>query len=551
MLYELFIKNFGIIRDVRVNFGEGFNVLTGETGAGKSIVIDALNVLAGGKVDPVMFSLETFIEGTFDISSNETIKSLLEEGGFPPEDFLVISRDFSSGRGIARVMGRIAPLQFLSRLGDLLIDIHGQYEHQSLLKQPYHLEILDRWGEGIMQQRRKVGELFLKLQRKKREYEEMAGRVREREQLLSLYEFQLKEISEANLIPGEEEELKREALLLSNVEKIYQNLSLAFSILKGKEPSVEDLLGRVEVLIEEVAPYDERLKELLGLIKEAYSLIEEGAGALGSYVSDIEFNPQRLEEVEGRLYLISRLKRKYGGSIEEILAYKDKIARELLSLSEGEERMEDLSREINQLEEELEREAGKLSQMRRECAVSLEEGVLKHLHDLGMEKARFKVEISEKEIDSKGIDRVEFVFSANPGEPLLPLQRIASGGELSRFMLSAKNALREADPVPILVFDEIDQGIGGEMGFILGEKLRQLSRGRQVIVVTHLPQIACFADHHFLVRKMESENYTEVRIEKLSREKRIEELTRMLGGSESASTAYRHAEELLERYGGS
>ena len=536
---------------MRINFGAGFNVLTGETGAGKSIVIDALNALAGGKIDPIMLSQETFIEGTFDISSSPAIKSLLEEAGLPSEDFLIISRDFSGGRGIARVMGRIVPLQFIIRLGDILIDIHGQHEHQSLLKQPYHLELLDSWGSGIIEQRKKVGELFSKLQRRKREYEEISERMKERERLLSLYEFQLKEINEAKLIPGEEEELKKEALLLSNAEKIYQNLSLAFSLLKGKEPSVEDLLGRVEVLIEEVAGYDERLRELLNLIREAYSLIEEGATTLGSYVSDIEFNPQRLEEVESRLYLISRLKQKYGGSIEEILAYRDKIEREMLSLSEGEERLEGLKREIEELEGELEKEARKLSQMRRECASSLEEMVLKHLRDLGMEKARFKVSISEKEMDSKGMDRVEFLFSANPGEPLLPLQRIASGGELSRFMLAAKSALREADPVPILVFDEIDQGVGGEMGFVLGEKLRQLSRGRQVIVVTHLPQIACFADHHFLVRKVESALQTEVKMEKLSREGRVEELTRMLGGSESASTAYRHAEELLERYGNS
>ncbi len=532
-----------------MQFAEGLIALTGETGAGKSIVVDALNALAGGKVDPVMLSSETFIEGTFDISSNQAIKELLEESGFPPEDFLVISREFSGGRGIARVMGRIAPLQFLTRLGDLLIDIHGQHEHQSLLRQSYHLEILDRWGKGIMEQRGKVGELFKDLERKKREYEEMMERKKERERLSSLYEYQLKEINEAKLVPGEEEELKREALLLSNAEKIYQNLSLAYSILKGKEPSVEDLLGRVQLLIEEVALYDERLGELINLIKEAYSLIEEASATLGSYVSDIEFNPQRLEEVEARLYLISRLKQKYGGSIEEILAYREKIERELHSYTEGEERLEELRREVNQLEARLIKEGEILSEMRKECARSLEEMVVKHLRELGMEKARFCVAITEKEMDSKGKDRVEFLFSANPGEALLPLQKIASGGELSRFMLAAKSALREADPVPILVFDEIDQGVGGEMGFVLGEKLRRLSRGRQVIVVTHLPQIACFADHHYLVRKSEREGQTEVRIEKLSREKRVEELTRMLGGSESASTAYRHAEELLERYG--
>lgn len=539
-----------MIRDIKINFGEGLNVLTGETGAGKSIVIDALDVLTGGKVDPIMVSQETLIEGIFDISSLPSIRSLLEETGLPTEDFIFITREFSGGRCIARVMGRIVPLQFLSRLGDLLIDIHGQHEHQSLLKQSYHLDVLDSWGKGIWEQRKRVSQIFSLLQEKKREYEEIEGRKQERERLLSLYEFQLKEINEARLIPGEEEELKREALLLSNAEKIYQNLSLAFAILKSQEPSAEDLIGRAEILIKEASTYDERLGDIISLLEEAYSLIEEVAGALSSYVSDIEFNPQRLDEVEQRLYLISRLKSKYGNSVEEILAYKEKIERELKTLSQSEERLEDLKREINQLETELEKEASVLSLLRREAARSLQQTVLKHLRDLGMEKARFEVSITPKEIDSKGADRVEFLFSANPGEPLFPLQRIASGGELSRFMLSAKSALTEAVPVPIMVFDEIDQGIGGEMGFVLGEKLHQLGQGRQVIVVTHLPQIACFADHHFSVRKIETQQRTEVLVEKLDREGRVKELTRMLGGSESASSAYIHAKELLERYGG-
>jgi len=535
---------------MRVNLGEGLNVLTGETGTGKSIVIDALNALAGGKVDPLMLSGETIIEGAFDISSSPAIRSLLEEANFPPEEFLLITREFGRGKGIARIMGRIVPLQFLNRLGDLLIDIHGQHEHQSLLRQSYHREVLDSWGEGIEEHRKRVASFFSLLQDKKRELEEIESRMQERERLLSLYEFQLKEIQEAKLTPGEEEELKRESLLLSNAEKIYQNLSNAFAFLKGKEPAVEDLLGRAEALIKEASLYDDRLKDLPELLSGAYSLIEETAGALSSYISDIEFNPKRLEEVEERLYLISRLKQKYGGSIEEILSYKEKIEKEKETLTRSEERLEDLRGEINQLEEELGREVSILSEMRREAARSLEEMVLKHLRDLGMEKARFEVSITPKEVDSKGADRVEFLFSANPGEPLHPLQKIASGGELSRFMLAAKSALREVDPVPIMVFDEIDQGIGGETGFVLGEKLRQLGKERQVIVVTHLPQIACFADHHFLVRKIESDYHTEVLIEKLDREGRVEELTRMLGGSESASTAYRHAQELLERYSG-
>lgn len=525
-------------------------MLTGETGAGKSIVIDALNALTGGKVDPVMLSEGTLIEGTFDISSLPSIRELLEEAGFPGEDLLLISREFSGGRGIARIMGRIVPMQFLSRLGDLLIDIHGQHEHQSLLRQSYHLDVLDSWGEGILEQRKKVGQIFNLLQGKRKEYEEMEARSQEKQRLLSLYEFQLKEIEEARLVPGEEEELKREALLLSNAEKIYQNLSLAFGILKSQEPSVEDLLGRAEILIKEASVYDERLRDLLDILQEAYSLVEEIAGALSSYVNDIEFNPKRLEEVEERLYLISRLKKKYGNSIEEILAYKERIEKEMKDLAQSEERLEVLKREISQLEGELEREVSLLSEMRRESARSLEQMVLKHLRDLGMEKARFSVSITPKEVDSKGADRVEFLFSANPGEPLHPLQKIASGGELSRFMLAAKSALREADPVPIMVFDEIDQGIGGETGFVLGEKLRQLARGRQVIVVTHLPQIACFADHHFSVRKIERGERTEVVIEKLDREGRVEELTRMLGGSASATSAYRHAQELLEKYSG-
>ncbi len=548
ILYELYIKDFAIIREMRVNLGEGLNVLTGETGAGKSIVIDALNALTGGDVDPLMLSQETIIEGAFDISSSSSILALLEEKGFSIEDFLIINREFKGGKGIARIMGRMVPLQFLKRLGDLLIDIHGQHEHQSLLRQSYHLDVLDSWGKGTLEQRKKVGRLFSLLQEKRKEYEEIEKRGRERERLLSLYEFQLEEINEARLTPGEEEELKREALLLSNAEKIYQNLSLAYAILKSEEPSVEDLLGRVEVLVKEASIYDDRLKELLNSLQEAYNLVEETAGALSTYVNDIEFNPRKLEEVEERLYLISRLKGKYGGSIEEILAYKEKIKREMETLVQSEERLEDLKKEISQLEGELEKEVARLSEMRRESAQSLEEMVLEHLRDLGMGRARFEVSLMPKELDNKGADKVEFLFSANPGEPLYPLQKIASGGELSRFMLAAKSALREVDPVLIMVFDEIDQGIGGEMGFVLGEKLRQLGKKRQVIVVTHLPQIACFADHHFLVRKIEDDLHTEVVINKLDKQGRVGELTRMLGGNESAATAYRHAQELLEKY---
>lgn len=525
-------------------------MLTGETGAGKSIVIDALNSLAGGKIDPVMFREGTLIEGTFDISSVPQIKEMLEEAGFLAEDFLVITREFSSGRGIARIMGRIVPLQFLSKLGDLLVDIHGQHEHQSLLRQSYHLEVLDRWGKGILEQRAKVSKLYSQLQDKRKEYEEISERMREKEKLLSLYEYQLKEIKEANLIPGEEEELKKESLILSNAEKIYQNLSLAFALLKGKEPSVEDLLGRVEVLIEEASAYDEKLKEWLQSLRSAYSIVDEVASLLSSYVSDIEFNPQRLEEIEERLYLISRLKKKYGNSIGEILAYRDKIEKEMEALSQSEEKIESLEKEISALEKELEKEVSILSELRKKSAHSLQEMVLKHLRELGMEKAKFEVSITPKEIDSKGADRVEFLFSANPGEPLHPLHKIASGGELSRFMLSAKSALREADPVPIMVFDEIDQGIGGEMGFVLGEKLKRLSKGRQVIVVTHLPQIACFANHHFRVKKLGDDYHTEVVIEKLEGDDRVMELARMLGGSDSTSVVQRHAKELLEKYGG-
>lgn len=550
MLREIYIKNFAILKEVRVPFGEGFNVLTGETGAGKSIVVDALNALVGGKVDPVMLSEEeTIIEGVLELPPSSPAYAFLEEMGFSVEDIVTITRHFSKGRSSARIMGRMVPLQLLSELGSLLVDIHGQHQHQMLLNPLSHLEMLDKWDKKVWQQREKVGFLFSELTKRRKRYKELEEKARERERLLSLYDFQIKEIKEANPYPGEEEELQKEALFLSNVERIFQNLSLALSLLKEGEPSAKDLIGKAGRLLEEVAPFDEEIRNASTALKDVSSLLEEVSHSLSLILARTDFDPHRLEEVQSRLYLLSQLKKKYGSTIEEVLAYKEKLERERELLLESGEVLEELEGEIKELEGELEREARVLSQMRQEVAGVLERTVVSHLRDLGMEKANFKVAFYPKGVDGKGMEEVEFLFTANPGEPLHPLHKVASGGELSRFMLAMKSALREVDPLPILVFDEIDQGVSGRLGFALGEKLLELSEGKQVIVVTHLPQIACFAEHHLLVRKVERNGGVDVEIKPLSEEERVEELARMLGGVESTTVARQHAFELLERFG--
>ncbi len=565
MLTELLIKNLAIIDEVQVPFREGFNVLTGETGAGKSIIIHALNFLVGGKsdIDLIRTGSETMlVEAIFDLSRCNQVKDILEEIGFEPEDETVIlSRELSrAGKSKCRVNGRAATVTVLKQIGKALVDIHGQHEHQSLLDPSSHLRFLDSFGgNDLAVLKERYSQLYRQLVQLERELAELQQSERDRVQRLDLLRYQAEEIDRANLREGEEEELVQERKILVNAERIVERLNLVVQRLTNDGGTL-DTLGDAIQALKEVSNLDPQLGELCSVLLQAFDSIQEVGFELDRYASRVEFDPERLEEVESRLNLIKRLKRKYGDNISAILEYRLRIESELRKLETSEERLEVLQRERERLRGELAQAAQALSQARQEIARQLERTVQNHLKALMMERARFKIAI-DRILDPNGlrlpdgnfafgkdgIDQVEFLIATNPGEPMKPLAKIASGGEISRTMLALKASLQRTHEIPVLVFDEIDVGIGGRTAEAVGEKLREVSRYAQVLCVTHLPQIAALADWHLQVDKLVEGKRTKVIVTPLQHEEKVRELARMLSGKQITTASLQHAQELLER----
>jgi len=567
MLTELLIRNLAIIDEVQVPFQPGFNVLTGETGAGKSIIIHAINFLVGGKgdIDLIRTGAETLlVEAVFDLTNCPQVKTVLEEVGIETEDgTLILSRELSrAGKSRCRINGRAATIAMLKQIGKSLIDIHGQHEHQSLLDPTNHLRFLDAFGgEELTALKERYYSLYRQLMQVERELTELQQSERERMQRLDLLRYQAEEIDRANLREGEEEDLLQERQLLVNAERISERVSYAVRCLTG-ERGVLDSLGEAMQSLKEIASLDPNLQSWHDALSQAFDTIQEVGFELERYASRIEFDPERLEEVESRLDLLKRLKRKYGDSISAILQYRQQIEQELQRLETSEERLETLQREREQLRKELAETAKALSEVRQEIARQLERTVQNHLKALMMERARFKVAIDRLPdpnglqlpegtfaFNRDGIDQVEFLISTNPGEPLKPLAKIASGGEISRTMLALKASLQRTHEIPILVFDEIDVGIGGKTAEAVGEKLREVSRYAQVLCVTHLPQIAALADWHLQVEKITEGKRTRVIVTPLEYDERVKELARMLSGKQITQASLQHAQELLQRIG--
>ncbi|MFA0742886.1 MAG: hypothetical protein DFNUSKGM_003019 [Candidatus Fervidibacter sacchari] len=565
MLTELLIRNLAIIDEVQVPFQPGFNVLTGETGAGKSIIIHAINFLVGGRgdIDLIRTGAETLlVEAVFDLTNCPQVKTVLEEVGIETEDdTLILSRELSrAGKSRCRINGRAATIAMLKQIGKSLIDIHGQHEHQSLLDPTNHLCFLDAFGgEELAALKERYYSLYRQLMQVERELAELQQSERERMQRLDLLRYQAEEIDRANLREGEEEDLLQERQLLVNAERISERVSYAVRCLTG-ERGVLDSLGEAMQSLKEIASLDPNLQSWHDALSQAFDTIQEVGFELERYASRIEFDPERLEEVESRLDLLKRLKRKYGDSISAILQYRQQIEQELQRLETSEERLETLQREREQLRKELAETAMALSEARQEIARQLERTVQNHLKALMMERARFKVAIDRLPdpnglqlpegtfaFGRDGVDQVEFLISTNPGEPLKPLAKIASGGEISRTMLALKASLQRTHEIPVLVFDEIDVGIGGKTAEAVGEKLREVSRYAQVLCVTHLPQIAALADWHLQVEKITEGKRTRVIVTPLEYEERVKELARMLSGRQITQASLQHAQELLQR----
>ncbi len=556
MLAELTIKNFAIIDNLHLAFTAGFSTLTGETGAGKSIIIDAVSLLLGGRASAEAIRAgekAAFVEGVFRLSAGlqNQINPILQREGLDDNggaaDTLVLGREVrATGRNFCRVNGRTVNLGLLAEIAAPLIDIHGQHQHLSLLQVKMHRAFLDRFG-GLDSLRQAVRQQFKTLQVVRRELRALQQDAQQIARRIDQLKFQMEEIEAAALRPGEEDDLAVERTRQANAERLSQLSNEACQLLVeaiDNQPAAADLLGQIVRLLHDLRRIDDSVAPLADLAETIGYQIEDLSGLLRAYGEEIEFNPNRLQEIEERLGLIYSLKRKYGDSIAEILAFGDRARTELDSISHAEDRIEALQAEEETLRHSLGRLAAGLSEKRRAAGDKLAHGVEVELQELGMAQTRFHVQLERAPhptgvyvkaetfaCDETGLDRVEFLIAPNPGEPLKPMIKIASGGETSRLMLALKTVLAQADETPTLIFDEIDQGIGGRIGGVVGRKLWGLAHqaGHQVLCITHLPQIAAFGDTHYHVKKHIENKRTTTDIALMANGARVDELAQMLG----------------------
>jgi len=547
MLEELHIVNFAIIQDLEIRFSEGLMIFTGETGAGKSIILDAINVLVGGKVDPTMVrdgAERASLEAAFVIPAETKIEIeeiLKREELFEDSRTVTLVREIRvEGRAIARVNGRSVNVGLLKELGTYLVDIHGQSEHLSLLDVRSHLGLLDRYAT-VDEELAAYKEEYHRLQGVRKELKELRELEQESSRRIELLSFQAQEIEAAHLKEGEDIELEQERSRLANAEALSSSAQQAIVLLDESGPdgsSAADLLGQAQQLVNTLVRTDSSQQSLAEQLQLLNEQVTDLSANLRDYLERIEYNPRRLEQVEERLDMLHQLKRKYGGSIPAITQYGMDARRQLETIANASDRIAELQEQETALLETARQKAGLLSQKRKDAAVDLCLQVEQELADLSMKGARFEVDFGQGDetvFTATGTDSVEFLISPNPGEGVKPLVKIASGGETSRLMLALKNVLAKADFVPTLIFDEIDQGIGGRVGFVVGEKLWNLGKSHQVMCVTHLPQLAAFGDRHYKVLKKVNERRTITEVETLEDTGRIVELAQMNGSMSEAN----------------
>jgi len=571
MLNRLHIINFAIIDEMILDLQEGFTAITGETGAGKSIIIGALNLILGERAssDVVRTGCEKAVaEALFNIINYKRLSSLLQRFNITVSDEIVIRREIlANGRGRCFINGQLIPLSQLKEAGDLLVDLHGQHQHQSLLKTELHQSMVDAMGGKAL---KKSIDSFQSLFRRREEIlsdlETLSIDEREIERKKDICSYQLDEIDKAGLALGEDDALDEEQGRLKHVVTLQYNTGSANETLYeggSESPSVDDLLAKCETLISNSAKLDPSLGDFSERLTAARTELQDIASTLRSYALNLEMDPSRLDEVENRLYLIQKLKAKYGDTIEQVLIERDKLEKELGGLTHSKENQAQLEKEKAELEKKLVELADRISVHRRQIGEKLSHGLIKLLKDLEMPQVKFKVSLKREEenessprslvfpdkkryrIHTAGVDNVEFLISPNSGEELKPLRKIASGGELSRIMLAFKALMRSFDQIPTLIFDEIDTGISGRTGSSIGEKMVSMSKEYQIICITHLPQIAVKAKSHFTVTKVQQKKRTLTRIKSLDDDSRLKEIVRLLGGDSRSDAACQHAKELL------
>jgi DNA repair protein RecN (Recombination protein N) len=561
MLKELNIKNIAVIDQLRVEFAPGLNVLTGETGAGKSIVVDSLNLALGERASADLIRTgcqEATVEAAFELNGRSTkeITALLSEQGIEVntgEDLIVRRVLSSSGKNKVYINSSLANLATLAALGANLADIHGQHEHQSLLSLDRQMEMLDSFG-GLGELLEAVGGFYRRLLEVRKKLAELQIGERDRAQREEMLRFQKNEIEAAALRPGEDEDLSNEQKVLTNSEKLAAVSAMVDETLYSSDESVLANLKKAINGLNDITEIDSKLKGAVELCESGRAQIEEAAREIASYRERVEFDPQRLEQIGDRLDLIQKFKKKYGNTIGEIIEFSVKASSELDRMERSTEEIEQLKSEIQAIKFGLTDKATELTKKRMEAAQDLEKKIVVELAHLGMKKTAFTVKIVQEaggdtldghKIGPRGADRVEFLIAPNPGEEPKPLAKIASGGELSRIMLALKTILVAGDSIPTLVFDEVDAGIGGAVAEEVGKRLKHVAVKRQVFCITHLPQIASMADSHYGVAKSVKEDRTHTEVRLLNEKERVDEIARMLGGKTITEATIKHAEEML------
>ncbi|WP_075618045.1 DNA repair protein RecN [Paenisporosarcina indica] len=552
MLKELSIKNFAIIEEVSVSFSDGLTVLTGETGAGKSIIIDAVHLLAGGRGSQEFIrhgAKKAELEGLFFIqdAQHPVFQKLLDVGIDADDDSIILRRDINDhGKSVCRVNGKLVTIAILREIGGSLIDIHGQHESQELMDDRLHISLLDQFaGHKLHRAKESYFGLFGKYSKLKRELAKVSDNEQQIAQRIDLYQYQINEIDSTNLIEGEDEELQLERKKFQNFHKTFERLSAAHEALNGESKGL-DWIGNAMSELEDIASFDDTYKDHAELMSNSFYSLQELSYQLKSVMDESEFDEERLNVIEERLASIQLLKRKYGNSIEEILLFREKIGDELDGLVNREERIQQRQKALDQVEKDLEIEAKELTIYRKKAAKKLSEAIVIQLRELFMAKATFEVVFKESAMyDKNGKDDVSFYMSTNVGEPAKSISKIASGGELSRMMLALKSIFSKHQGITSIIFDEVDTGVSGRVAQAIAEKIANISRSSQVLCITHLPQVAAMADQQLLIEKEVMGKRTKTKLTEVTGDERVQEVSRMMSGAEITTLTLQHATELL------
>ncbi|AEB29359.1 factor for double strand breaks DNA repair and genetic recombination [Carnobacterium sp. 17-4] len=557
MLQELTIKDFAIIQDLNLSFNRGMTVLTGETGAGKSIIIDAVGLLAGGRGSSEFIrhgATKCVLEALFSLEGNSTTYKLLKDYDIDSEeDSVIIQRDIHrSGKNVCRINGRLVTIATLRLIGESIIDIHGQNEHQELMNPERHLSMLDHFGDQeLVRLKKNYQETYADYKKVKKAFDKWQNGEQELAQRLDMLQYQTNEIEMAELLDGEEEELLEEKNLLANYQKIMSALSMSYDALQGDEVNGIDLIGNAMTEMNSIEEIDEKYKILSEAISSSYFQLQEAASDILREMDQTAYDEDRLNEIEKRLETIKQLKRKYGESIVEIKMYYEKIAAELNQILNRENHLTNMTKELSSLSKELIKRGNELSEKRRVVAKNIEQAIHEQLKELYMEKVVFEVQFFKPVQDftsetahESGFDEVEFYIATNMGEPLKPLARVASGGELSRMMLAMKTIFSKSQGITSIIFDEVDTGVSGRVAQAIANKIYMVAVHSQVLCITHLPQVAAMADNHLYISKSVENDRTKTHVNSLVSLEKIEEIARMLAGTEITKLTLEHAKEL-------